>query len=140
MLSRSVSMLNALGKSMPPIAPWHPKNRIAARYNFDLGTFYHDRERDVDHIQGRKSDALGGGNIVSSCYGKNFYKKWFFSQKVGDSLAFRGCSLTIVYIHASLHSSRTVASGLWLASTFATPEHNWHHHLSTGSRKHTFAV
>ena len=51
-----------------------------------------------------------------------------------------GCSLRIVYIHASLHSSRTVASGLWSVSIPATPERNWRHHLSTLTRKHTSAV
>lgn len=51
-----------------------------------------------------------------------------------------GCSLSIMCIHASLHSPRTVASGPWLASKLVRQERNWHRHLSTLTQKYTFAV
>jgi len=51
-----------------------------------------------------------------------------------------GCSLNSMYIRASLCKPRIVASGPWLASMNAGLKRNLLRHLSTLSRKYTFAA
>ena len=51
-----------------------------------------------------------------------------------------GCSLNILSLHASSHSSRTVANGLSSASMILMPLHNLPHPLSTLTLRHTFSV